>query len=491
MTDPSSLAGSDPAPAVDPADRPVEPDLAGQARERLANGLLSLVPVPVPAEPVSPTGTQAGPLAPDLALIDPARLDVMFDPANLRRPLLPCVLDRVSAILGGPALLQTPRMLVMERAAAADAGPAAHGDDSPDPVATLALRPDSRPEDRDAVDRAIALGGVSMLPARGSRPRRVLVPIRGCGELLGFLVATVSGDGPWPRAVASRAARTLALIMMVSGDALAEREHRRAELFGDLLAGAVDERLPTRAVALGHDLARLHRAYAFAPDCQPEGTDADGLDGLEQVVLAACRAHRRGEPESLVGRSEGRVLAFVPLPTGRSPEGDPAAFARQVIDDAAALGLSVSAGVGSRCRSAADFPPGAGHAVRALAVLEMTGRTGVPAAYDDLGVYGLLVDGQDHQRLDDFVRQWIGPLLDYDRDHNTELARTLGRLFDEPTLAEAADALFVHTSTLKYRVKRIEEILGMPIRDPRAAFHLQLATAIHRVRSTVGRVDGD
>jgi hypothetical protein len=42
---------------------------------------------------------------------------------------------------------------------------------------------------------------------------------------------------------------------------------------------------------------------------------------------------------------------------------------------------------------------------------------------------------------------------------------------------------------LKYRVKRIEEILGTPIRDPRCAFHLQLATTIHQVRSGLGRSD--
>jgi DNA-binding PucR family transcriptional regulator len=104
-------------------------------------------------------------------------------------------------------------------------------------------------------------------------------------------------------------------------------------------------------------------------------------------------------------------------------------------------------------------------------------------------VYGLLVDSDDGSGMDEFVLRWIGPLLDYDHEHNSELTRTLGTLLESASLAEAAEALYVHTSTLKYRVKRIEEILGTPIRDPRCAFHLQLATTIHRVRSGLGRTD--
>jgi sugar diacid utilization regulator len=444
-----------------------------EARERPGRGLFALVPEPPPVEsPVS--WAAAVPLTPDLSQIDPARLDVMFDPANLRRPVLSCVLERTAAILDGVAVLQTPRMLVMERAGEAD-------------IAGVILRPETRPEDREAVDRAVALGGVIVLPSRGTRPRRLLVAIRGCGELLGFLVATARSEGLWPRAVAARAARTLALVMIVSGDALAEREHRRAELLDDLLAGADLDRIGARAVALGHDLARPHRAFGFAadgPDC------AVGIDRLLEVAAAECAAVASGEPAGLVGRAEGRVLVFLPRPPGRDPEPDPRQFASAVVAAASAAGLSVSAGVAGVCAGPGDFRPQARAAVRVLDVLATTGRAGVVAAHDDLGVYGLLVDSDDRSGMEEFVQRWIGPLLDYDHEHNSELTRTLGTLLESASLAEAAEALYVHTSTLKYRVKRIEEILGTPIRDPRCAFHLQLATTIHRVRSGLGRTAG-
>lgn len=460
-------------------DDPTPSARQGEARDRAARGLFSLVPVPLDLDAPAPR-IPADPLLPDLAQIDPARLDVMFDPANLRRPVLTCVLERVAAILDGIAVLQTPAMVVMDRTGEGD------------PVG-VPLRPDARPEDREALDRALALGGVTVLPARGSRPRRLLVAIRGCGELLGYLVATSRSDGPWPRAVAARAARTLALIMIVSGDALAEREHRRVELFDDLLAGRVDDRLPARAVALGHDLTKPHRTFAFTldgPSRRPqERGDVEPSDLLVELVTGEARAVAAPGTEALIGRKDGQVLAFLPLAGGREPEADPHRFAEQVLATAAGRGLSVSAGIGDACTDALAFAAAATHALRALRVLADTGRTGAVAAYDDLGVYGLLVHSDDHDRMDEFVRRWIGPLLDYDREHNAELVRTLGVVLDESTLADAADVLCVHTSTLKYRVKRIEEILNTQIRDPRSAFHLQLASTIHRVRDGLGRPD--
>jgi sugar diacid utilization regulator len=467
MTDQAHGTGSSGQPSVPPANT-----RQGEARERSARGLLALVPVSL--EAVEQRRAPGHPLTPDLSLIDPARLDVMFDPASLRHPVLRCVLERVAAILDGVAVLQTPAMVVMERAGDGD-------------LVGVPVRPDVRPEDHDGLDRALALGGVTVLPARGSRPRRMLVALRGGGELLGYLVATSRSDGPWPRAVTARAARTLALVLMISADALADREHRRTELFGDLLAGLEDDRLPARAVALGHDLSRPHRAFAFAAD--PAATPELDPAALAELVTAECATVAPGVPAALVGRSDGRVLAFLPKPAGRVPEPDPTRFATAVVAAAGGRGWSVSSGIGAVCNGPADFAAEARHAVRALGVLATTGRARAVVSYDELGVYGLLVHSDDHARMEEFVRRWIGPLLDYDREHNSELVRTLGTLLDEPTLAEAADALFVHTSTLKYRVKRIEEILGAPIRDPRAAFHLQLATTIHRVRAGIGAPD--
>jgi len=71
----------------------------------------------------------------------------------------------------------------------------------------------------------------------------------------------------------------------------------------------------------------------------------------------------------------------------------------------------------------------------------------------------------------------LGPLEAYDRDHGSELVRTLEVfLACSGSWHKAADEMFVHVNSLRYRISRIGELTG---RDPRsladqAAFLLAL-----------------
>lgn len=56
----------------------------------------------------------------------------------------------------------------------------------------------------------------------------------------------------------------------------------------------------------------------------------------------------------------------------------------------------------------------------------------------------------------------MGPLLEYDQANGTELAQTLEACFDNnQVMAQTASQLFVHPKTLKYRLQRIRDILGV------------------------------
>jgi DNA-binding PucR family transcriptional regulator len=97
--------------------------------------------------------------------------------------------------------------------------------------------------------------------------------------------------------------------------------------------------------------------------------------------------------------------------------------------------------------------------------------------FDDLGIYRMLAEVEDTSSVERFVREWLGPLIDYDETKGAELVPTLmqylecGRSYDL-----TAEALSVHRNTLKYRLRRIREISGRDLRDPGTCFNLQLAT---------------
>jgi purine catabolism regulator len=77
------------------------------------------------------------------------------------------------------------------------------------------------------------------------------------------------------------------------------------------------------------------------------------------------------------------------------------------------------------------------------------------------------------------AEQTLGPLLDYDRQHGTSLVRTLGFYLESGrNLETSARAMYIHVNTLKYRLKRIQEIARLDINDAEQRFNVHLAVKI-------------
>lgn len=72
---------------------------------------------------------------------------------------------------------------------------------------------------------------------------------------------------------------------------------------------------------------------------------------------------------------------------------------------------------------------------------------------------------------------WIQHVLDYDRQHSTELLHTLEQYLDQGRSAsEAAFLLHVHPNTLLYRLRRIQELTQIDLRNgiERTLVHIEL-----------------
>ena len=382
------------------------------------------------------------------------------------------MLDRLREVLGVPVAVQTPNLVLLQGSG---------------PAADICLDPDGSLEDRRAATRAAAAGGVVPIAAQIGRPVRIVVAVRAESDVLGYLVAGC-GDDEWAREVLSRGASLVALLLLATQDAHCDLAQRRAGLFHDLLAGVGVHGLIARAAALGYDLRVPHRPIALAFD----GPALDGarlpgaLRRLEQLVVEQGSRVGAWAPRALAGNDGRRVIAFVPDRPGTRQQ----AVAERIIEIYRTCGASVSAGIGCVCSEPTDFALGARQALRALDVLELNGRREAVLSHDDLGVYGLLFSADDATRLHAFVRAWIGRLLEHDAAHPGELTRTLECVLDHRTLVEAGEALAVHVSTLKYRLRRVETILGVDLRNAEVPFNLHLALKVHRILTRLLPRDG-
>ena len=307
--------------------------------------------------------------------------------------------------------------------------------------------------------------------ARRSRPARVrdrLVAVAAPrGELLGALCLVDPEGRADERAVRAldHAASALALELAHLRE-LAELELRlRRELVDDLLTGADDTSAYARAEAVGHDLHGPHHVVAVR---WADGPADDGF--LRAVGRAAAGLGLRVLPTC---RSGTAVL----VARGRPPERAlHSALSRELGSPAGAVG------VGGRCDTPHEVPRSYQEALRALEV-----RQGSHSAYgitffDDLGLYRILRTGKDQREVEQFVREWLGPLLDYDALHRTALVETLTAYFDRGgNYSATAAALVIHRSTLRYRLQRIREISGSDLTDVDSRLNLQVATRIWKI----------
>jgi sugar diacid utilization regulator len=252
---------------------------------------------------------------------------------------------------------------------------------------------------------------------------------------------------------------------------LAEAELRlRGDLVGDLLTGSHSESTFSRAAALGHDLHGPHHVLAVRwPGAHEE----------EGVVPAVQRAVRLCHIDALVARQSNAMVVVAAAPQSWGAEQHWAELHHALSEVLPSTRGSI--GVGGVQESPAQLPRSYTEALHALAMVEWSRGSGV-MTFEELGVLRLLFTSQDKRGVEQFVRDWLGVLIDYDRERSTELVTTLSRYYCCGGNYDAtAAALHVHRSTLRYRLQRIRDLTGHDLGAPDCRLDLEIATQAWQV----------
>jgi DNA-binding PucR family transcriptional regulator len=117
-------------------------------------------------------------------------------------------------------------------------------------------------------------------------------------------------------------------------------------------------------------------------------------------------------------------------------------------------------------------------AMHALEVAQGSSGKGV-VAYEDLGVYGLLLHTRNPEELRKFGQRWLGPLLEYDERCQSELVATLkSYLVHDSNVHKTARAMSISINGLRYRLQRIQEIGQVDLDSSDVRFQLYLALQV-------------
>ncbi len=143
--------------------------------------------------------------------------------------------------------------------------------------------------------------------------------------------------------------------------------------------------------------------------------------------------------------------------------------------------LIAQIGVGMATSNLADFRKSLKQAEQALLFMKDTQDGSGFCFFEQLGVYKLLFK-LEKKDLSAFYQETIGLLADYDTAHGTELVHNLKVLLEvNGNYNHAAELLFVHRNTLKYRLQKIEEITGRSLANSQDRTNLQMGIMAGRV----------
>lgn len=345
--------------------------------------------------------------------------------------------------------------------------------------ADLALVADAAGRD-ELLERARGSGEPIELGTDGvGAARRMAAPVRLGAEVAGFLtVPSATTLGSLDRALLEVAATGVALEFAKLRAQVALEQRLRGDVVGDLVAGsfASEASIAARAARIGLDVTDACDLIVVRPaDGAADDVAADRL--LERRRRFVDAVHAAAPSAALVAQHED--LAVVLVPARAQPERAASDLADRIVErvDEQLPDVRCIAAVGNRCRAPADHRRSFRLAVGALDALAKIGGSGRVVDAPRLGVARLLISAADASELHEFARTTLDPLLDGER--HRELLSTLRAYvesgFNQRTTAKRA---FVHFNTVAYRLRRIEQRLGVNLDDPHVRVDLTLALRI-------------
>lgn len=321
------------------------------------------------------------------------------------------------------------------------------------------------------------------------------VPVLLDGEMVARLWSVKRRPGemhsPAERRIVERATIMTALILSRRRVAQEAEWRVSRDLLDALLARG--KRLEPKAVLdwgrrFGVDLGTPHvlLVVRLSEDDGTESVDGGEADAFydfnTRVLLSRMQQVLKGASVQAVATARSsEVVGLVPVEMEHRSGRSPRELAHLLLRDLRQPGgPELSVAISPECARGKDYPGAYETARQALRLLAESGSGGRIVDARNLGVYRVLLDASDPGELARFAHDVLRPLEDHDASHRVGLVETLRTFLRSGSSTVAASAkLFVHPNTVRYRVNRIQELLGMSLSNEEDRLQVTLAMMIH------------
>jgi purine catabolism regulator len=327
--------------------------------------------------------------------------------------------------------------------------------------------------------------------AASSRCTQITIPILISGELYGFLsiLELKNTLNEWDYATLEQAYMVIALELCKQDASFAAEEKARGEFLSCLLD---DERFSKQAVEKSADILGFNYKKPLVAmvvrtriESNPSShlISSSGIDkNLAKMVISLLNPN---DPNVFVVSRYDDIVIFY-HPQDISSEVKVEEVIQRVSKQLSETVRSVPGcartiiGIGRMSSDVQTLKHSYKEAMEAISIAENFCSNEEIINYRHLGYYRLLTSEiADHQRALLFCNDIIGKLIEYDKEHQSDLLTTLEiYLNTNGNHAKVARQMFLHVNSVQYRLKKIEKILDKDLDNMELRLNLWLALKI-------------
>ncbi|AJA47203.1 transcriptional regulator [Clostridium pasteurianum DSM 525 = ATCC 6013] len=248
------------------------------------------------------------------------------------------------------------------------------------------------------------------------------------------------------------------------------------------------DKVLNRASVYGYDSSKNYCAIIVDIDNFEKLTDSTGVKSEENImeikqnveVIILSIMNKKGKKVLNVMHRDSIIIMF-PMDEKDIYEDRYLDSANEIVKTVSEKmkELTVSVGIGSSTNKLRDFHISVDQAQKALNMIRIFGEKNTVRTYKKLGIYRIFFETNNKREMKQIYYEMLGKLIEYDNKNESNMLKTLETYISEgANLGKAAEKLFIHRNTMKYRMNRIEEILECDLKDINILFEFMEAIKI-------------
>jgi sugar diacid utilization regulator len=329
-----------------------------------------------------------------------------------------------------------------------------------------------------------------VLPNGFANEHRLISPVILRNQIFGF-VSLIKDEASFEETevvALERAATVCAVHLYIERNKIETEQRMKGKLLDELLNKEADVPYITKRLNyIGYNITDPYYVFLF----QLEGNDqfTNGAENYFMVLrnkiisILSNRMQQSGY-HCLISDKIDQVYSLIPVKfvqQQRLPIKQYGEFILGQLNDYTSH-AKVTLGISNIFRDISKYYQGYQEVTKTIEISKIKQKAQQVVLSSELGHVGLLLNARNPEELESFAFGQLGPLYEYDQNNHAELMKTLYVYVEnENNLHKTARLMNISISGMRYRLKRIMELLDMDCMDSSRRFELQLALDIFLV----------